>query len=294
MGATTGRELRSWAGELLDVWGIWVSRVSIVIPCFDDGAFLPEAYASALGDSYRDVEVILVDDGSTDPLTLRVLIDLERSGARIVRQPHGGVSAARNAGIEVATGEYILPLDADDRLGETFVDHAASLLSARPDIAIVGGDTELFGDANDRWDFVVPHPVDWLLKNPLPATAMFRRRLWEEVGGYTVGVPWGEDWLLWVKMLGAGAEVAAIPEIALYYRRRPGQVTSLLPRTAEVATRALVLTAGLEIARRYPEEFGTRLAPRLALLHLLRARYARVERLRGRVARLSRWLRLRR
>src|ERR1035437_4628757 len=91
-------------------------KVSVVIPCFNHGEFLPEAVASVTQIGRDDVELIVVDDGSTDELTGREMDKLVAQGIKVVQQGNKGLAAARNAGILAAQGEYIFPLDADDRL----------------------------------------------------------------------------------------------------------------------------------------------------------------------------------
>src|SRR5271156_2351481 len=91
-------------------------KVSVVIPCFNHGAFLPEAVASVINIKRNDIELIVVDDGSTDERTGKEMDALVAQGINVVRQENKGLAAARNAGILLAKGEYILPLDADNRL----------------------------------------------------------------------------------------------------------------------------------------------------------------------------------
>ena len=91
-------------------------KVSVVIPCFNHGEFLPEAVCSATCIERDDIELIVVDDGSTDERTRKEMDALPAQGIKVIRQENKGLAAARNAGIAISRGEYILPLDADDRL----------------------------------------------------------------------------------------------------------------------------------------------------------------------------------
>src|SRR4030088_1073065 len=97
-------------------------KVSIVIPCYNHGAMLREALASI--EQVRNanlLEVIIVDDGSCEVETRKILDELEHEGHCVLRQPNRGVSAARNAGIRLANGESILPLDSDNRLRDVYL-----------------------------------------------------------------------------------------------------------------------------------------------------------------------------
>jgi glycosyltransferase involved in cell wall biosynthesis len=257
-----------------------MTRLSIVIPCYNDGLYLPQAVESALSQTHEDTEVIVVDDGSTDRSTTQALAGLPDQ-VTVLRQENAGLPAARNAGISAATGAYILPLDADDILGRTFGQHAVTVLDRSPGVGLVGSGTRLLGDENAVVHPAVPHPVDWLLANRLPASAVFRRADWEACGGYAEDLRWGEDWHLWVRLVAMERRVEILPEIGLHYRRRAGQMTSSVPWELQERTRARVLQDGIPIMSRYPAEAGTALGRQLNLLQAIRQR--RGERLRSRL-----------
>jgi glycosyltransferase involved in cell wall biosynthesis len=266
-----------------------MTRLTIVIPCYNDGAYLEEAVASALAQTLADVEVIVVDDGSSDPETVRVLAALPSHQVRVLRQENAGVSAARNNGIGHARGEYILPLDADDTLRPSLAQQAVEALDRQPDLGLVGSATQFFGTETMVMRPTQPHPVDWLLANRLPATAVFRRADWKLCGGYAEDLRWGEDWHLWVKLVALGREVAVLPEIGLHYRRRIGQVTTSVPWALQERTRVRVLRDGIPIMNRFPEEWAQTLGAQLNLLQAMRQR--RGEKLRSRIVASLRRLR---
>lgn len=248
-----------------------MTRLTIVIPCYDDGAYLAEAVESSLDQTHDDLEVMVMDDGSTDSETLRILSSLP-SRVRVLRQRNSGVSAARNSAIAQASGDYILPLDADDVLGRTYAEHAAEVLDSRPEVGLVGCATRLFGSQDAVIAPAPPSPVDWLLANRLPASSAFRRADWEACGGYEESLRWGEDWHLWVKLVAMSRQVHVLPEIGLNYRRRPGQTTSDVPWALQELTRARVLQDGLPIMRQFPAESSLALAQQLNLLQAMRSR----------------------
>lgn len=250
-----------------------MTRVSIVIPCHDDGRYLEEAVASAARQTHDDVEIIIVDDGSSDTHTRTVLARLATAGHRVLTQPNRGVSAARNAGIHAASGGYVLPLDADDRLAPDYAKHAADLLDSTPEVAIVGSQTQFIGSSSDHVAPRIPSPAHWLMRNQLPVSCTFRREAWAAVGGYREGLAWGEDWLLWVAIVAQGHSVAVLQEVGLYYRRRPGQVTERVPWALQEKTRELVLSTGTPIAVSDRDAFARLFAQRLNLLEVLRQRY---------------------
>ena len=98
-----------------------MAKVSVIIPCYNQGAYLNEAVESILAQSYRDFEIIVVNDGSTDEETNRLLSGYDRQQTRVLHTENQGLSSARNNGIREAQGEYILPLDADDRIDPTYL-----------------------------------------------------------------------------------------------------------------------------------------------------------------------------
>src|SRR5437764_7563950 len=94
-------------------------KISVIMPCFNHGEFVAEAVGSVTGIRRDDIELIVVDDGSTDERTRREMERLSGAGIRVIRQENQGLAAARNAGVRASQGEYLFPLDADDRmLGE--------------------------------------------------------------------------------------------------------------------------------------------------------------------------------
>ncbi|RMF44783.1 MAG: glycosyltransferase family 2 protein [Deltaproteobacteria bacterium] len=195
--------------------------LSIVIPCFNLGTYLPEAVASVRAQTFRDFELIIVDDGSDDPQTLAVLADMEEGGARVLRTGNCGVAAARNHGIASASGRYVLPLDADDRIAPDYAERAVALLEEDDRIGIVYGGVQLFGEVNREWElpeFSLPHQ---LLDNLIYSAGFFRREDWQRAGGYSSDMDLGwEDWDFWLRLLSLGRQVRRLPGITFYYRIR--------------------------------------------------------------------------
>ncbi len=203
-------------------------RVSVVIPCYNQGEFLIEAVASVERSIDEPCELIIVNDGSCEPRTCEVLDLLRRSGYRIIDQENGGLAAARNAGIERARGPYILPLDADNRLRPGFVTPALAILDAEPQVAAVYGDRYDFGLRNGTVD-VPPFDLDSLLPfNFIDACALLRKAVWSACGGYDSAMPapgW-EDWELWIGAAERGWQLHHLPGEAFDYRVRPSSMIS--------------------------------------------------------------------
>ncbi|MGH3995429.1 MAG: glycosyltransferase family 2 protein, partial [Pseudonocardiaceae bacterium] len=119
------------------------ARTAVIVPCYEDGDTLQETVASVR--DQEPCELVVVDDGSQAPETLRILEELESAGVTVVRQENRGVSAARMKGVAVTSAPYVFPLDADDTLVPGALTSLADVLDARPDLAAVWGFTEVFG-----------------------------------------------------------------------------------------------------------------------------------------------------
>ena len=198
-------------------------KVSIVIPCYNHGAMLREALASI--EQVRNtnlLEVIIVDDGSSEPETTKILDELAKTGYWVVSQPNRGVGAARNAGIRLAKGEFILPLDSDNRLRDVYLNEGVSLLRRNPSVGVVYADAESFGERSGRW-YVPDFNLSSLIRmNFVDACALYRKRLWEEVGGYDEQMPrmGVEDWDFWLRLAFHGGNFVHLPKIGFDYRVR--------------------------------------------------------------------------
>ena len=198
-------------------------KVSIVIPCYNQGAMLREALASV--ERVRNenlLEVIIVDDGSSDPDTIRILKEVAEGGYTLVSQPNCRVSAARNAGIRLAKGEFILPLDSDNRLRDVYLKEGVSLLKENPRIGVIYSDAEFFGEKTGWWRVQEFDLLSLLRMNFIDVCALYRKALWEKVGGYDEEMPWMgvEDWDFWLRVTAHGGAFFHLPKIGFDYRVR--------------------------------------------------------------------------
>lgn len=197
-------------------------KVSVVIPCYNHGPFLEESVGSILAQTCQDFEILIVNDGSTDPRTLRILAECQWPKTRTLHKENGHLSSARNHGIRHAQGEYILTLDADDGFAPTFLEKAVAALDRCPEVGVVTCGRQNFG-----WDQrrLVPQGgqlKDFLAFNSCWASALFRRVCWEEAGGYDENMKAGyEDWEFWLRVCRSGWRVEVLPEILFFYRKAP-------------------------------------------------------------------------
>src|SRR6516165_7772038 len=160
-------------------------KVSIIIPCYNHGVMLREALASVEETRNTNLlEVIIVDDGSSDTETTGILDEVAEADYRLVRQPNRGVGAARNVGVQLAKGEFILPLDSDNRLREVYLNEGVSLLKENPDVGVVYTDARYFGERSGRLCVSDFDLLSLIRMNFIDACALYRRHLWEALGGY--------------------------------------------------------------------------------------------------------------
>jgi glycosyltransferase involved in cell wall biosynthesis len=222
------RPLRSRLKEDDDTSAPHRIDVSVIIPCFDDGQFLIEAIASFERVVPKNCELIVVNDGSKEPRTLEILKTLRDAGYSILDQENQGLSEARNAGIRLAAGRYILPLDADNRLRAGFVEAATEILDSSSEIGIVYGYRRLFGMKTDL-DKVAEFDLEEILTfNYIDAGAMFRKQVWADCGGYDQRVSPLEDWDLWIGAAEKGWRFHRLPQVTFEYRVRPDSLLSMV------------------------------------------------------------------
>lgn len=198
--------------------------ISVIIPCYNVGPYLGETLESVLAQTYANWECVIVNDGSPDN-THEVALKWEKKDSRFIylKLENGGVERARNKGIEIAAGEYILPLDGDDKLAPTFLEKTLQVFREQPDTMLVYSLVELFEAQEGIWELKEFSLPNLALENMIVCTALYRKKEWERTGGYDGKVKYHlEDWELWINMLKDGGKVVRINEPLFFYRIRPG------------------------------------------------------------------------
>ncbi len=197
--------------------------VSVVIPCYKQAHFLGEALDSVRAQTYPNIECIVVDDGSPDDTAAvveRYIADHPSIALRLVCKANGGLSDARNAGIANARGDYILPLDSDDRLHPDMVKQTLSALEqSGADIAYT--DIQHFGERSDTWQTGPLTLVAELADNRIPYCSLYRRAVFDKVGGYSADLNSYEDWDFWIGALEKGFRGVKVPGAYFHYRKSP-------------------------------------------------------------------------
>jgi peptidoglycan/xylan/chitin deacetylase (PgdA/CDA1 family) len=234
------------------------SETAVVITCFDLGRTLPEAIESVLAQTVPAQELVLVDDGSTDPLTLQVLDWIERHEPRVrlIRSEHRGAAAARNTGIGATTAPFVVLLDGDDLFEPTYLEQASKLLHEREDLSFVCCALQAFGRASYRWK-----PPPYTVAEALGRGAcghistVFRRELWEDGPGFDSALPSYEDVDFWLDALRRGLHGVILDDVLLRYRVRQGsRYHSAVVRGDYVRAKELLLDKHLDSSRARGED----------------------------------------
>jgi glycosyltransferase involved in cell wall biosynthesis len=197
--------------------------VSIVVLCHNYARFLPEAMESALGQDYPNLELIVIDDGSTDD-SLEVA-SRYANRARILTQPNQGLAPTCNRGAREARGEYFLFLSADDRLEPTYVSELNAALRRTPEASFAYCSARLFGAESGVMP-ARPFSAVSLVRgrNYINGSALTRRADYLDAGGYPEDLPEGafDDWDFWLTMVERGHRGTYVPKPLLLWRRHEG------------------------------------------------------------------------
>ena len=195
---------------------------SIIIPLYNMQDFVAQAIESALAQTYRDVEVIVVNDGSTD--NSLAVAQQYGTGITLIDQQNAGLNASRNVGARHSRGEFLLPLDADDWISPTYLERTIPLMT--DGVGVVSTDMDMFGEINRLQP--IYHPTLEVQKrgNTMPYCSLIRRTAFEQAGGYSSrpDIQAYGDWNLWIGILKHGWRVAPLAEPLFHYRIRPSSM----------------------------------------------------------------------
>jgi glycosyltransferase involved in cell wall biosynthesis len=203
--------------------------VSVIVPCYNQAAFLSEALESVISQTYTNWECIVVNDGSTDhtEAIVKSYIDIDFR-FKYIHQDNGGVASARNTGVKYSIGEYILPLDGDDKLNEIFIEKAVQLFLENKNIQLVYPEVELFGNENRIWNLRQYNYEELLFQNMLVCTSMYRKSDFEKTSGYNPNMKNGyEDWDFWLSFINENDLVVKSDKSVLYYRIKTNSRNSI-------------------------------------------------------------------
>ena len=203
--------------------------VSVIIPCYNQSHFLLEAVTSVINQTYKNWEIIIVNDGSLDTTSTvakNLIVANPQYQIRLVEQTNQGLSSARNAGIAAAKGEYIMPLDADDTLAENALTDLLEICLKSNVPCVAFGSYQMFGTENR----IVPSyelysPENIKQSNMIHPSSLYHKSIWDLVSGYKVGMKEGyEDWEFWVNCHKHNIPFLGTREVVVNYRRSQGSM----------------------------------------------------------------------
>jgi glycosyltransferase involved in cell wall biosynthesis len=237
-------------------------KASVIIASYNHAAYLQQAVESALAQTLADLEVIVVDDGSTDSTPQLMERLAQNSRVKSIRQENQGLALARNKGWEAATGEYINFLDADDYFHPEKIQKQAQVLDQNPHYTFSYCDITRVNEHGEMVDdYSIGRERAVLTGNLMPSLIMdgyfpplavlMRRTLLEEIGAFTPNLDGHADYDLWLRASGRGKEAFYLDEKLGYYRVLSNSMSNDRAHMSETKTRALIRCAEM-----FPQAFA--------------------------------------
>ncbi|MBZ0290255.1 MAG: glycosyltransferase, partial [Anaerolineae bacterium] len=211
-----------------------IERVSVIVPSYNQGRYVAETVESVLAQTYPHVEIIVVDDGSTDDTRERLSVYAPR--ILCISQPNKGLSGARNTGLAASRGRYVLFLDSDDLLLPTALEKLASILDQDAGCGLAYcAWRQISADGQTALGEVHPRQSGHVLKALLlrdffffGSSALIRREALERVGPFDESLPWGDDADMWLRIAHAGYTFGYLDEAVLKYRVHTASMTAAI------------------------------------------------------------------
>ncbi len=213
-----------------------------MIPAYNAELFLENAIRSVLAQTFPPLEIIVVDDGSTDGTARVAQAFAER--VRLIRQPNGGPSSARNAGVAAARGEWVAFLDADDAWLPEKLERQAPVFAETGVGVVCCGRSKGGGWRGWRW---LTFDEIWEANEIVVSTAVVRREVLDSLGGFDPKLCGVEDWDLWLRAASAGWKIACLYEELYRYNPAPGSLSQRIEAFTE---------GHIEVIRRIGESAG--------------------------------------
>ena len=194
--------------------------VSVIMPAYKQADYIADALESLIRQTYHNWEVAIVDDGSPDNVAEIAKIYCDKDPRiRFYHTDNHGVSGARNFAAANTSGEFIIPLDADDTFEPEYLEKCVAEFRRRPNLKLVYCQWQMFGAKHKSPELQYKGYADLLVVNTIFCSAMYRRTDFNRIGGYDTNIPFGfEDWDFWISLLDADAEVCQLQEKLFNYR----------------------------------------------------------------------------
>lgn len=194
--------------------------VSIIVPCYNQAQYLPESLTSIMNQTYSNWECIIMDDGSPDNTKAVAEEWLNKDTRfRYVRKTNSGICDTRNKGISMAQGDFILPLDADDKIAPEYIEQAMLAFTKDETLKLVYCNKIFFGVIN-KSDPCPPYSFETMLsENLIHHAAIYRKKDFDKTNGYNLNMHDGlEDWDFWLTLLSPQDKVVKLDGFYYYYR----------------------------------------------------------------------------
>jgi len=207
--------------------------ITVVIPVFNLGAYLDEAVQSVQAQTFQDFEILIIDDGSTEPATRALLDRYQAPKTEVIRvERNQGLARTRNLGISRARGTHLCALDADDRLAPEYFAKTVAAFEKDPGLTFVSSWLHTFGDESWLWKQERCDLAMLLAEDTVHTAALVRLDAVRNVGGYddAMGEMGYEDWDLWLSLVERGYRGTILQEVLFHYRRRAGSMSALCAR----------------------------------------------------------------
>jgi len=196
-------------------------KISVIVPCYNQELYIEECLNSILNQTISNWECIIVNDGSTDNSLDKISIFLKDSRYTLINIKNKGVSNARNLGIKKAKGEYILPLDGDDKISNDYLKEALTAFDDDIDTSLVYCKASFFGEKEGHWDLPEYSYEAILQRNHIFCSAIYKKSVFLQGFEYDTNLIHGyEDWDFWLQILNEKSKVVRLNKTHFYYRQR--------------------------------------------------------------------------
>lgn len=195
--------------------------VSVIIPCYNTAEYIQETLDSVFDQTYQNIEVIAIDDGSTDN-TLQKLYKNQKKNSKlkVIAQKNTYYIVARNNAAKHATGKYLVFLDSDDKIAPTYIEKCCEVAEKDTSLSAVYSNADLFDAKDEPWQLPEFRLPDFLYGNCIYISALIRKADFDKVGGFDEDLTQFEDWDLYLSLIKSGGKLYKIPETLFYYRQR--------------------------------------------------------------------------
>lgn len=198
-----------------------IPLVSVIIPCYNTYEYIQETLDSVFSQTYQNIEVIAIDDGSTDS-TLQKLYENQEihPQLKVITQKNTYYIIARNNAVKYAKGKYLIFLDSDDKIAPEYIEKCCEIAEQDQNIAAVYSMADFFDAKNEPWQLPEFRLPDFLYRNCIYVSALIRKSEFDKVGGFDENLTQFEDWDLYISLVKNGGKVYRLPETLFYYRQR--------------------------------------------------------------------------